>query len=82
MEITSFIVEQLFILIAALGVVGTVLKNSKVDDKLIPWILLPLAIIGSIFMLGSFDVNSIIQGILCWGTSIGIHQAVIVQPKK
>ena len=82
MDVMNFIAEQLFILIAALSVIGTVLKNSKVKDKLIPWIMLPLAIVGSILMLGSFDVMSVIQGVLCWGTSIGIHQALVVQPRK
>lgn len=83
MEVMSFVVKDLLILTVALNVLGIALKKtSMISDKYIPVILLPLALVASCLMLGQFDVNSIIQGILTWGVSIGIHQTTIVQPKK
>lgn len=76
MEIVSFIPEQLLILVAALNVLGYGCKNVPgLDNKFIPSILLVLGIIFSIWIRG-IDPNSILQGILCWGVAIGVHQTV------
>lgn len=76
MEIVSFIPEQLLILVAALNVLGYGCKNVPgLDNKFIPSILLVLGIIFSIWIQG-IAPNSILQGILCWGVAIGIHQTV------
>ena len=75
MEIINFIPEQLFSLIVALYVLGTLFKNSKyADDELIPFMLLSIGIVASVSMMG-LNVEGIIQGILCTGTAIGINQA-------
>ncbi|MBU5307978.1 phage holin family protein [Clostridioides mangenotii] len=76
MEIVSFIPEQLLILVAALNVLGYGCKSIPgLDNKFIPSILLVLGIIFSIWIQG-IDPNSILQGILCWGVAIGVHQTV------
>lgn len=74
MELITFIPEQLFILIAAIYVLGIFLKKiDKVKDNLIPIILIVFSIMFAIALVG-FSATSILQGILCWGVAIGINQ--------
>lgn len=75
MDMLSFVPEQLFILIISLNVLGKYLKDSKVSDNLIPTILLGVSVVSSSLLL-KFNITSILQGIICWGVSIGIHQTV------
>ncbi|MDN4763624.1 phage holin family protein [Clostridioides difficile] len=73
-NLISFIPEQLLILVAALSIVGKGCKKYKqLDNKYIPIILLVLGIGFSIWMLG-FSPNAVLQGVICWGISIGINQ--------
>ncbi|HGM1082323.1 TPA: phage holin family protein [Clostridioides difficile] len=73
-NLISFIPEQLLILVAALSIIGKGFKKYKqLDNKYIPIILLVLGIGFSIWMLG-FSPNAVLQGIICWGISIGINQ--------
>lgn len=76
MEIMNFIPSTLFILIVASNILGTFLKQIKiVKDNYIPLILLIFTVTFSILILG-VSPESILQGILTWGASIGIHQTV------
>ncbi|HBE9812322.1 TPA: phage holin family protein, partial [Clostridioides difficile] len=62
------------ILVAALSIIGKGCKKYKqLDNKYIPIILLVLGIGFSIWMLG-FSPNAVLQGVICWGISIGINQ--------
>lgn len=73
-DLTNFIPHQLLILVAALYVIGTILKKTpKVQDWMIPWILLVIGIIFSIIICG-FSATSILQGIMCSFGSVGINQ--------
>ncbi|MCJ0408640.1 phage holin family protein, partial [Clostridioides difficile] len=73
-NLISFIPEQLLILVAALSIIGKGCKKYKqLDNKYIPIILLVLGIGFSIWMLG-FSPNAVLQGVICWGISIGINQ--------
>lgn len=73
-DLTNFIPHQLLILVAALYVIGTILKKTpKVQDWMIPWILLVIGIIFSIIICG-FSATSILQGIICSFGSVGINQ--------
>lgn len=75
MNLIQFIREDLFILIAVLYVLGVFFKNSKhIDDEMIPFALLVVGCLLSIAKLG-LNVDSVMQGILCTGTAIGINQA-------
>lgn len=75
MYIISFIPEQLFILIAALNVIGFACNNyPKVKNDFIPPILFSLGIIFSIWMQG-VSPGAILQGILCAGASMGLYDA-------
>ncbi|WP_066868896.1 phage holin family protein [Clostridium mediterraneense] len=73
-DLTNFIPHQLLILVAALYVIGTILKKTpKVQDWMIPWILLVIGIIFSVIICG-FSATSILQGIICSFGSVGINQ--------
>ncbi|CCL06457.1 hypothetical protein BER37_001299 [Clostridioides difficile] len=73
-NLISFIPEQLLILVAALYVIGAGCKKYKqLDNKYIPVVLLILGIGFSIWMLELSPV-AVLQGIICWGISIGINQ--------
>ncbi|ENZ9534609.1 TPA: phage holin family protein [Clostridioides difficile] len=73
-NLISFIPEQLLILVAALYVLGVGFKKYKqLDNKYIPVVLLILGIGFSIWMLGLNPV-AVLQGVICWGISIGINQ--------
>ena len=74
MDIMSFIPEQLMIIVVTLYVLGFACKSvPKIDDRYIPIILLATGIIFSVCLVG-FNVTSVMQGILCWGVSIGVNQ--------
>ncbi|MEG0669118.1 MAG: phage holin family protein [Clostridium sp.] len=74
MDLIKFIPEQLLILVAAIYVLGVFLKKTeRVKDNLIPIILMVFAIAFSMLLTGVSAV-SCLQGILCWGVSIGINQ--------
>ncbi|HFL2568777.1 TPA: phage holin family protein, partial [Clostridioides difficile] len=73
-NLISFIPEQLLILVAALYVIGAGCKKYKqLDNKYIPVVLLILGIGFSVWMLG-FNPSAVLQGVICWGISIGINQ--------
>lgn len=82
MEIMDFIIEQAFILIPALYVLGKMLKNTKkIEDWLIPWILLILGVIGAVAIMG-FNINAVIQGVLVVGVTVYSNQLFKQSTKK
>lgn len=80
MDIMKSIVEQAYILVPALYIIGMILKTSAVRDKYIPLILLALGIIGAVVLMG-FSVQSVIQGILVTGAAVFTNQ-LVKQSKK
>ncbi|HBG7380953.1 TPA: phage holin family protein [Clostridioides difficile] len=73
-NLISFIPEQLLILVAALSIIGKGCKKYKqLDNKYIPVVLLALGIGFSVWMLG-LNADAVLQGVICWGISIGINQ--------
>lgn len=76
MDLVQFIPEQLILLVISIYILGTAcVKYPKLDNKYIPVVLLLMSILFSIWILG-FNPTSILQGILCWGTAIGINQTI------
>lgn len=76
MEILSYIVSEALILIPVLIIIGQILKNiQKIPDKWIPLILLPLGIVGAM-ALGSWTIDSAIQGVLVTGAAVYGNQLV------
>ncbi|MCC0678946.1 MULTISPECIES: phage holin family protein [unclassified Clostridioides] len=73
-NLMNFIPEQLLILVAALYIIGECCKKYKqLNNKYIPVVLLLLGIFFSIWILG-LSPNAILQGVICWGISIGLNQ--------
>lgn len=80
-NLLSYITENALILIPVLYIIGAMSKGTeKVADKWIPFILLPLGILGSIGLAG-ISVDSVIQGILVTGVTVYGNQ-LIKQVKK
>ena len=74
MDIMSFIPEQLFLLVAALNVLGFVGKSyPRLDNRYIPIALLLFGVVFSVLMQG-ISTEAVLQGILCWGVAIGVNQ--------
>lgn len=75
-NLISFVPEQLLILVAAIYILGEGCKKyPALDNKYIPAVLLVFGIIFSVWILG-FNPTSVLQGILCWGTAIGLNQTI------
>lgn len=75
LNVMDFIMEQSLILIPVLYILGLMLKNSKVKDYLIPWILLITGIGGSIALNG-LNTCSVLQGVLVTGATVYADQLV------
>lgn len=75
MNVMEYVVEQAFILIPALYIIGLMLKESYIKDWLIPWVLLALGVTGAILILG-VNIEAIIQGILVAGVTVYANQLI------
>lgn len=70
----DYIIEQALIVVPVLLVIGQILKNTpKMQDWLIPYILL---IVGVVFTIGIMGVNvqAVVQGILVSGAAVFANQ--------
>ena len=86
MDIMSFIQSNLLIVIVAIYVVGVFLKKIEmIKDKDITILLMLfgitfavlLSIINAKYKVSlEVIVNGLLQGILCWGVSVGVNQTV------
>lgn len=75
MDVSVLLKPEVLAVVPTLMVIGTVLKGlQSIPDKFIPSILVVCGIGLSIGLLG-VSVESVIQGVLLGGASVGIHQA-------
>ncbi|MFR4583895.1 phage holin family protein [Clostridium cadaveris] len=75
MDFMKFIPEQLMFLVAGLFVLGMFLKwTPKVQDWLIPWLLIVVGICCSVGLSGGFTVTAVLQGIICVGAAVLTNQ--------
>lgn len=82
MEIINYVVEQAFIVIPVLWVLGTLLKGTpKVQDWYIPWVLLVVGTGLTVAILGP-GADAVIQGILVTGVAVLGNQLVKQTLKK
>lgn len=74
MNLYHYIVEYGLVLIPALLLIGVIIKKIPlIPNWTIPSILFGLgAIIGCIIL--NWTISSFVQGFLCGGTAIGLHQ--------
>lgn len=76
MDFTKYLVENAYILIPVLYILGNILKDLKyIPDKFIPLLLLVLGILLACGWLG-FSMSSVIQGILLAGITVYSNQVV------
>lgn len=76
MDFIQLIPEQLMLLVVCIYILGTACnKYPNLNNKYIPLVLLSFSILICIWSLG-VNPTSILQGILCWGTAIGINQTI------
>lgn len=88
MELNEYIKPELVILIPVLYLIGVAIKNSKVADKFIPWILGGVSVaLSALWILAtSFPdtaaeaalavFTAITQGVLIAGASVYVNQLV------
>ena len=70
-ELLKFIIDEAYIMIPALWVVGFVIKNTElIKDKYIPFILLAVSLLLSPWMLGGYNAQNVIQAILVAGGAV------------
>ena len=82
MKAITYIVENAYILIPALYIIGAIIKGiDKIPDKYIPLILLVFGIGGAIAILG-FSADSVIQGVLLTGVTVYGDQIIKQLSKK
>lgn len=73
-NLMDYIMEQAFVLIPVLYVLGVMLKNTnKIKDWCIPWILLIIGVLGAISLMG-LNAYAIIQGVLVTGVTVYANQ--------
>lgn len=71
----DLLLPELVLLVVASNILGVGLKKLEmVKDKYITIFLLIFCLVFSAILLGFNDPTSYLQGILAWGTAIGIHQ--------
>lgn len=86
MDIMSFISSNLLIVIVAAYVLGVFLKKlDSIKDKYITSLLMLFSITIAVLLSITnaeyktlFDaiINGLLQGILCWGVSVGVNQTI------
>ena len=76
MDFTKYLVENAYVLIPVLYIIGNILKDLKfISDKYIPVILLAFGILLAWGWLG-FNMSAVIQGILLTGIAVYSNQVV------
>lgn len=76
MESLEYLIENCYILIPALNIIGMFIKDmSKIPDEYIPFILLVLSIAGSMLICG-VNGEAVIKGVLVAGVAVYGNQAV------
>ena len=76
MEIIEYIISEALIIIPVLWILGSFLKRTpKVQDWIIPWVLLAVGILAALGIIG-FTVDAAVQGILVAGAAVLGHQLV------
>lgn len=89
-EILKYILPEILILIPVLIILGQAIKQiPKVKDWSIPIFLAFIGIVLSILILGfengftgQIILNGLIQGILCAGMAVYVHQLTIQTTQK
>ncbi len=72
--IQKLLIEEAFIVVAALWIIGKFIKESPLEkDWLIPFLLLPLGIIGTTSLMG-VTPDAVLQGVVVTGVAVYGHE--------
>lgn len=72
--IQKLLIEEAFIVVAALWIIGKFIKESPLEkDWLIPFLLLPLGIIGTTSLMG-ITPDAVLQGVVVTGVAVYGHE--------
>lgn len=75
MEILDFIINQAYIMVPTLWVIGYIIKHTEwIRDKYIPFILLVISVAFSPMLLGGYTADNIVQAVLVAGGAVLIDQ--------
>lgn len=75
MDFAKYIIEEGLIMIPTLYALGFFFKNTKkVEDWMIPFILLGISLVLTPFLLGGFTAMNIIQAILVVAAAVLANQ--------
>ncbi|MDR1628619.1 MAG: phage holin family protein [Oscillospiraceae bacterium] len=76
MEILDYIMDNCFILIPALNIIGKIVKETKkIPNEWIPFILLAFGVAGCLFING-LHVQSVVQGVFVTGAAVYGNQVL------
>lgn len=82
MDLMQFVPEQLMGLIAALYVIGMIMKATTwIPDWYIPWMLMFLGVFGSVELIGP-TATAVVQGIISAGVCVFTNQLIKQTTKK
>ncbi|HLS52993.1 MAG TPA: phage holin family protein [Tissierellaceae bacterium] len=75
MDIGGYLIEEALIMIPVLYILGNFLKSLEgFKDKYIPIILLVVSIFFTPLVIGKFNADNVVQGILVAGTTVFANQ--------
>lgn len=70
----EFLIEEAFVVVASLWIIGVFIKELPFDKEwLIPFLLLPLGIVGTTALMG-VNAEAILQGVIVTGIAVLGHQ--------
>ena len=73
-NIMEFVSENMYIVVAALYIIGVFIKAiPKIPNWIIPFVLTAVGIVFGVWMIGG--AQGILQGVLCAGGAVLVNQA-------
>lgn len=77
MDIMGLIMDNALPIVVALWILGRIIKGTNViQSKFIPILLLPVGVLLTVWMLGGFTAENIIQGILVTGAAVYSNELI------
>lgn len=72
----EFLIDEAWGVVIALWIIGLFIKETpKVKDWIIPFILLPFGILGTVSLMG-FNPDGILQGVIVTGVAVYGNQLI------
>ncbi|MBZ0323608.1 phage holin family protein [Enterococcus casseliflavus] len=78
MSITQFVIEEGFVVILALWIIGYFIKHAGIlRTEWIPFLLLAISLVFTPVLLGDYTADHLVQAVLVTGAAVLGHQFVI-----